>query len=560
MVFPSSFGAAKLCAAAASVNQSNHSARNTLGAMLLLATAVALRFYDLNWGLPEGVSSVDERVVWPSRLSAFVKHGLSEQSLLPNRLVYPPVVGYVMGLVNWAVRSLGLAETLPAAPSMAGILVGRVVTASLDVATVGLTGLFAARLYSPREGWVAAALMAVCPLAVGQAHYLSVDPISGTVVPVVGLAALALHRTPTFGRAIGAGIACGLAFGIKYNGLALGILPAVSLVAILLRDGPKQAVVLALTVFAAFLASASVFCLPCLLYWDTFMAFMEQYLWYASLGANVTAYGISRKPYFFLFTLPGALGWLGYLAAWLGFGVALVRRRFEDVLVLVATVALVVPLTSSQFFLRYLLPTLPLLAVLGARGLGALPEVGRARTVATAATVVGGLVVSLFWVPMFSTDQVFAFAGSAKERPGRIAVLAINPMGARFSYDYLALRSAKITPAIVSATGKSQPGTRMRWIPLAESCSAPRLSTLVVSDTLRKFWAKNQGVIGEPFDDAGLLADAPCWVREERFCRTCALDEWLPWWWPGRGGYSFGAPDFEVYTKRPALPVRLHGE
>lgn len=523
--------------------------QRALGGALILATAVGLRFYDLDWGLPEGIATVDERVVWPPRLSAFIKHGFTQESLIPSKLVYPPAVAYLMGLIAYLATKLGILQSLPVAPEMAGIFLGRIVTATLDVATVPLTGLLASRLYSPREGWTAAALMAVTPLAIGQAHYLSVDPISGTVVPIVGLAALRLHRSPDLKSAVLAGMACGLAFGVKYNGVALGILPAVSLVAILFRDGFRPAVTLALTIFLAFLATASVLCISCLFYWDKFIQFMEQYLWYLSLGGVTAPYGMSGRPFFLLFTLPGALGWPAYAAAWLGLGTAIRHRRLEDVLVVVGLVTLVVPLMTSQFFLRYLLPTLPLFAILGARGLGALTATRHVRSVATTVAVASSLFLSLLWVPAFSTDVILRYVDELPKRPPRIGVLAINPTGSHFGFEWNALKAARVPKVAVSIIGNPDPtGKRRAWIHLADSCRWP-IETLIVPDRIYKFWAKNHGVLGEPYDESSLFKDAPCWVKQERVCRTCTLDQWSPWWWPGRGDYSFGASDFDVYTK-----------
>ena len=527
-----------------------------LCALLLFAIAAGLRFYELDWGLPDGMATVDERIVWPPRLTAFVRRGFTFETLVTSRLVYPPAVGYLMGLTFWVGTHLGIVDALPVAQGFGGIFLGRIITAVLDLATVPLTGLLAARLYSEREGWIAAALLAVCPLAVGQAHYLSVDPISATVVPIVGLGAVALQRTATARRAVLAGVACGIAFGVKYNALALGILPACSLVAIALRDGVGRAVVLALTVFIAFLATASALCVSCLVYWDKFLTFMQQYLWYVSLGGEATSYGLGRRPYFFLFALPGALGWPAYVAAWLGLGVALVRRRFEDVLVVVGTLTLVLPLaSSSQFFLRYLLPALPLLAILGARGLGALPVARRFRSTATAAVIAGGLAISLLWLPTFETDDIVAWADAApKDRPGT-GVLAVNPLGARFGFEWIALEAVGAPRVIVSITGEPNPNQATKGsITLADSCASP-IQTLIVPDRIYKFWAATHGILAEPYDERSLFADADCWVKEDRVCRTCTLDEWSPWWWPGRGDYSFGATDFDVYTKRGTSSV-----
>ena len=143
----------------------------------ILAVAGAARFWRLHWGIDEGMAFSDELTLWrrytgdfvPLRLSSFARPDRASAYL------YPTGMGYALGLSTWFSTLMGWIPS-PWEVQKSGLLVGRVVAASFSVMVVCLVGLFATRLHSVRAGLFAAALMAVAPLSVMQAHYISTDP------------------------------------------------------------------------------------------------------------------------------------------------------------------------------------------------------------------------------------------------------------------------------------------------------------------------------------------------------------------------------------------------
>src|SRR5690606_13519722 len=93
-------------------------------------------------------------------------------------------------------------------------LAGRVLSALCGAATIGATWLFGRRLFGTTAGLSAAALLAVAPLAVRDAHYVKHDvPVTLLIV----LAHLVLARpqgarTPGIAPGIWAAVFAGLAF------------------------------------------------------------------------------------------------------------------------------------------------------------------------------------------------------------------------------------------------------------------------------------------------------------------------------------------------------------
>lgn len=512
----------------------------------LLVVAAGLRLWRIGWGLAEGLPALDEHALWAVRLTGFVEHGLSLESLAPLQLSYPPVAGYLAGAGVWLATELGFLEELGGNHLAGPIFVGRLVTAVVSIATVPLTGWFVARLFGEREGWIAAALMAVYPVAVGQAHYLSVDPFLCATIPIIGLASLALYERPGFLRGLAVGGTVGLAFAVKYNGVAFGILPGVMLLGCWARFGFRVMAVSAAGVGLGAIGAGVLFCPPCVVHWGAFLSVVTTYSAFVSLGITQGPYGMSSWAYFAVGSIPGALGWPAYLAALGGAAVALRRRTLSDALVVTSLLVMLVPMATSYFFLRYLLPTLPLFAALGARGLSALfdarPALGR---VVSCGVLSAGLLISLSWLPYFSTSEVLGAIAEMPRKPRRVGVLGISEQDARYGFEWRALEREGFIP--VAVTVLSNPGPRAREFD--QSCET-LMEQLVVSHSLYAYTAKTFDG-DEPYEDSSLFDGARCWKRTQSVCRACGLDAVTPWWWPGRVGYNFGVPNVDVYTKKP---------
>jgi 4-amino-4-deoxy-L-arabinose transferase-like glycosyltransferase len=101
----------------------------------------------------------------------------------------------------------------------------RVWSALLSTLTVALTFVLARRLSGWRAGLVAAAMVAVAPLAVREAHFAKADTAAAAALTLV-LGALVLPRERSVARAVGIGVATAVALGTK---AMIGVLPAVVL-------------------------------------------------------------------------------------------------------------------------------------------------------------------------------------------------------------------------------------------------------------------------------------------------------------------------------------------
>lgn len=163
--------------------------KRTRRQLLLLAIcvlALALRLLALGYGLP-ATYNPDETPIM-NRALAFAKGDLN-----PHNFLYPSL--YFYALFAWealffaAGRLVGLYDSVGAFqrefftnPSRL-FLAGRALTALFGVAAVPALYLFGKRLYGPAAGLIAAAFLAVAPVAVRDAHYVKLDvPVALFVV------------------------------------------------------------------------------------------------------------------------------------------------------------------------------------------------------------------------------------------------------------------------------------------------------------------------------------------------------------------------------------------
>jgi hypothetical protein len=152
----------------------------------ILVLAAALRFLALGYGLP-ATYNPDETPIM-NRALAFAKGDPN-----PHNFLYPSLYFYV--LFAWEAlffvvgRTVGIFESLGAFqrefftnPSRL-FLAGRALTAVFGIAAVAALYWYGRRLYGRTAGLVAAAFLAVSPIAVRDAHYVKLDvPVTLFVV------------------------------------------------------------------------------------------------------------------------------------------------------------------------------------------------------------------------------------------------------------------------------------------------------------------------------------------------------------------------------------------
>jgi uncharacterized membrane protein len=212
-----------------------------LGAFALRATALA-------FGLP-AVYNPDEIAIL-SRALAFAKGDLNPHNFLyPTFFFYALFVwigGYfVLARITGGVASLNQFQQRFFIDPSSVYLAGRTLGALCGAATTGVTAVLGRTLFDAPTGLVAAALLAVSPLAVVDGHYVKHD-VAATLAVTIALWRLACcwpeggarAQVPTSTLA-GAAIACGIAWSIHYYSVFLAVPLLMTVVDARRSQGPK---------------------------------------------------------------------------------------------------------------------------------------------------------------------------------------------------------------------------------------------------------------------------------------------------------------------------------
>jgi hypothetical protein len=165
-----------------------------VGLGLVFAVALGLRLLGLRYGLP-AVYNPDEVAIM-SRALAFAKGDFN-----PHNFLYPSFYFYalfawegltaVLAVVTRSVASFGAFQREFFLDPTRVFVAGRLLSALVGASTAVATGILGARVWSPRAGLIAAALVAVSPLHVLNSHYVKQDvPVTFLIV----LAYLAYER------------------------------------------------------------------------------------------------------------------------------------------------------------------------------------------------------------------------------------------------------------------------------------------------------------------------------------------------------------------------------
>lgn len=191
---------------------------------VVLAVAFAARVYRLDWGLPG--------FVFPDDFDYFLRPAaaLARGNLIPESLLHPPLLVYVLALVDllWSASTgqpipVALRQSPDALYDLA--LLGRIVCVFVAVASVAALYLLARRLLGARPALIAAAAFALSPLHVLESHRVNPD---GALILFALLAAhqaiLAADRKNE-AHLYAAFVLAGLAAGAKYTGLAAVSVP-----------------------------------------------------------------------------------------------------------------------------------------------------------------------------------------------------------------------------------------------------------------------------------------------------------------------------------------------
>jgi len=350
----------------------------------IVLLAAALRLVGLHWGLPDRRHFFsyhpDEIFLLMPSVQSFA-HG----DWNPHFFNYGSLYLYLVGIP--AVLS-GVVHAASLAPLY---LLGRTITAVLGIGTVAALYL-ALRREDRSLALVSALLLAVLPLHVINSHYATVD-VPATFFLVLAFAfALRSAQKPSLVTGLCAGLFVGLGAATKYNA-GLFLVPV--LLAPLLAP-PRQWRTSWLG--SVLLGAAVGFTLGCPYFWTP--DFRRGLLFEAQHMREGGTFAFTNAGagwvYHLLHGLPVALSLPLLVAVVLGIYVAFrLPSRAVRLSLLWVILYLFVIGFAKEWFIRYLLPLTPFLAVLAGSGLLWLWRAPRAKALRAAGAAVGLAVVGL---------------------------------------------------------------------------------------------------------------------------------------------------------------------
>jgi hypothetical protein len=406
--------------------------RTTLALAGVLLGATVLRLWGIRHGLPFSYN-VDEEGHFVPVAIGFFGHDLN-----PGYFLNPP--GYTELLYAiyavWFGGRDAVARAYADSPGEV-FLIARVTVALLGVVSVWLLHLAGSRFFDRRVGLLAAALGACAFLPVFYSHLAlnDVPALAPATLAVLG-AAIVLRGGGMRGALLG-GVGAGLAAGTKYTaGIALlPLLTAVLVQARGQRESLARAVVVPFAVACAGALGGFLVANPyALLDVDAFRAGVARQRTLTS-GDELAKLGLTQESgvLYYLWTLTWGLGWVPALAA-LGGAARLLLRDRRLALVLLPAPLLFVAFMGMQerYFGRWLLPVLPIVALLAASfGMAAIrAAAARApRLALPAAALVVAALLGQGLVTTIHNDRVL----SREDTRGaaRAWMLANVPAGAR---------------------------------------------------------------------------------------------------------------------------------
>lgn len=340
-------------------------ARTVLAGVLL--AGLGLRLWGIGFGLPYTLVHPDEiRVV-----NTAAVFGMGD--LNPHYFIRPTLHFYLTaalyGLSYGAGRLSGVVRSLEdfqmqfvVDPSMFYLL-PRLMSAGLGVLTLWLVYLVGRRYAGTRCGIVAAGFMGVAFLPVRESHFAAPDTAMVCLLMAGFLAALRIQEAPRMRGAALCGALCGLAISLKYN--AAPVLVSALLGWGLGVQGWRRRMAGAAVILGAAGGAFAVTSPYVFLDW-------------ASAGPDIReAVAIRLQPMFMdlgpgwryhaAVSLPHGLGLPLLGAAAAGLGLALVRRRPADVMLLAFTGCYAAALVPTRLVvLRDVLPLAPFLSLAAA--------------------------------------------------------------------------------------------------------------------------------------------------------------------------------------------------
>ena len=353
--------------------------------LLILLLAFFLRVNGLAFGLP-AVYHDDEHQYVEAGV-AFLQGWEPARAEL-EQLNNPPLFKTVLGLFY-------LAVAWPAAANLPDIVTaenwrvffhyaGRWASAASGVLAVAMLFALGRRLYDRAEGLLAALFLAVAFLPVRESHFAVNDaPLTLLALIALYFCAGILHTGRRF-HYVAAGVSIGLAVATKYTGAyLLSVLLLAHLFFHARQRSGRRVAMLAPRLGLGLVAIPLTFAVAApvaVLSWQQVLQDLGQLSEYGQAGYH----NLRLAPYggwlFYLTTLGWGVGWPLLLLLGAATILALLRRSAEDVLLLTFPLLLYLLMGAQQMvFVRFMLPALPPLLLLGAAWLFRLDGLAQRR-------------------------------------------------------------------------------------------------------------------------------------------------------------------------------------
>ncbi|KPK50894.1 MAG: hypothetical protein AMS22_11635 [Thiotrichales bacterium SG8_50] len=344
-----------------------------LGVSILIA--LALRLHGIHWGLPNAdhplYSYHPDEVLHLTAARVLVEGVMIPKHFQYGGTFYYTILNAIFFFAGLFGDALGQVNRIAAT-----LLLGRYFLVGIAVLTIVLAYAVGTQLFSRPTGAVAAMLLAVMPAHIASAQHLRPDEISAFLALLVVYTAVRILRAdePLGVRPlVYSGLVVGVASALRLPLAVFGIMP---LVAYLLRDGWSEprwifsaatwrvCLVLALCAAGGYALTSP----HSLVHPRMFLAGL-QVTWRYETNPFPDAVEMGPGLYQYGWTmLRQALGTPLYALALAGIVVAVWRRTREQQLLLAGIIPYFVIATfASWVVVRYLLPLLPLLALLSAK-------------------------------------------------------------------------------------------------------------------------------------------------------------------------------------------------
>ncbi len=397
---------------------------------LIVLGALVVRFYGLDWALPYHFNS-DERVMIISAEKIRTAESLARLPVGDSKFfIYPPLLMHLLILVAAPVFHFSPFSPADPVSSTLYYVLGRGISAAFGTATVVLVYALGKQAYSRGAGLLGAAFLAFSVLHVRDSHFFTTDVPMTFFLVLLMLLALRIAEGGGARTWIAAGLGAGLAITTKQTSLMF--FPVLLLAHLMASFRGRSG-------FPAVRETAlsSAFWKPLLLFGViaavTAMA-MNPYALLApreflAQVATVSKYigGSDQRNWVFQFTGTTFSYWFTNLL-WFGMGPllmvagligvlwALSRRKPADVLILFF-LALYLGTIGRGFmkFIRYAIPLIPFLALLGARWLVEIRDRARGATrqvlsAAAAAVLLSSLFLTVAYLNIYRVGDARVLA------------------------------------------------------------------------------------------------------------------------------------------------------